>query len=173
MAGQLKPPVSETDHIQGDSSAAIEIVEYGDFQCPHCGAAHPILKKIQQLFGSQIRFVFRNFPLAESHPYATIAAIAAEAAGLQNKYWSMHDLIFEYQQQLDEDFLYQLAAKLKLDTDKFELDLQSKALQDKVDADFESGMRSGVNGTPTFFVNGQKFDGGATDLLDMLKESAT
>src|ERR1700712_2180353 len=103
MSAHLKPPVGENDHVQGDKSAAIELVEYGDYQCPHCGAAHPVIKKIQKSFGKQVRFVFRNFPLQESHPYAMAAAIAAEAAGLQDKFWEMHDVIYENQDDLSED----------------------------------------------------------------------
>src|SRR6476469_2692795 len=97
MSAHLKPPVNEQDHSTGAPHATIELVEYGDYQCPHCGAAHPILKKIMETFGTQIRFVFRNFPLSEMHPYAVPAAIAAEAAGMQQKFWEMHDIIFENQ----------------------------------------------------------------------------
>lgn len=172
MSNQLKPPVSQADHEQGTVGASIEIVEYGDFQCSYCGAAYLVIKKIQQVFGNQIRFVFRNFPLTEVHPQATIAATAAEAAAQQHKYWEMHDLIYANQAELNEGFLYQLAQQLGLETTKFEKDMQDQSIQAKIESDFESGMRSGVSGTPTFFVNGQKFDGGAEDLLGMLKENA-
>lgn len=172
MSSQLKPPVSQADHEQGTAAAAIEIVEYGDFQCSYCGAAYLVIKKIQQVFGNQIRFVFRNFPLTEVHPQAAIAATAAEAAAQQHKYWEMHDLIYENQAELNEGFLYQLAEQLGLETTKFEKDMQNQSIHAKIESDFESGMRSGVSGTPTFFVNGQKFDGGAEDLFDMLKENA-
>lgn len=172
MSSQLKPAVNERDHLQGSASAPIEIVEYGDFQCPHCGAAYPVIKKMQEVFGNQIKFIFRNFPLSESHQYAKIAALAAEAAGLQGKYWEMHDAIYENQDQLNDDLLYELAQTLGLDEQQFEKDVQSPELNEKVEADFEGGMRSGVSGTPSFFVNGQKFDGGAEDLYNMLKDSA-
>jgi len=171
MPTQLKPEVNDKDHIQGNKAATIEIVEYGDFQCPSCGQAYPVIKKIQDVFGFQIRFIFRNFPLAESHQYATIAAIAAEAAALQDKYWEMHDAIYENQSELNEDLLYELAEQIGLDTDKFEMDVQNESLKEKVESDFESGMRCGVNGTPTFFVNGEKFDGGADDIYNVLEES--
>jgi protein-disulfide isomerase len=167
----LKPPVSKTDHIKGPDSATVEIVEYGDFQCSYCGVAYPVIQQIEEDFGNQIRFVFRNFPLTQVHPYAAIAAYAAEAAGLQGKYWEMHNLIYENQRQLDGDFLYRLANKIGLNRNQFEQDMQGETVQEKVNADFESGMRSGVNGTPTFFVNAQKFDGGAPNLYVMLKES--
>jgi len=167
----LKPEIGIADQKEGNEQAAIKIVEYGDYQCPHCGRAYPIIKEIQSTFGDQILFVFRNFPLQESHRYATIAAQAAEAAGKQGKFWEMHDAIFENQQQLNEEYLDSLAEKLGLDMDEFEQDLNSEEISDKVEDDFESGVRSGVNGTPSFFVNGEKFDGGAEDLLQVLKES--
>jgi protein-disulfide isomerase len=172
MSTHLKPPVSSQDHVQGPAQASIEIVEYGDYQCPHCAAAYPVIKKIQEKFGDQIRFVFRNFPLAESHEYAIPAAIATEAAALQDKFWEMHDVIYENQQSLSEDGLLQMAEKIGLNLPKFKQDIQKEDLQEKVEADFESGVRSGVNGTPSFFVNGTKFDGGAENLMDMLTENS-
>lgn len=170
---QLKPPVDSTDHIQGNEHAGIEIVEYGDYQCPHCGAAHPVIKEIMREFGSQIKFVFRNFPLSEMHPFARPAALAAEAAALQGQFWEMHDAIFEHQRSLDDNLLQRLATSLALDIGQFQKDMQLEELAAKVDNDFESGMRSGVNGTPAFFVNGRKFEGGATDLKSMLEDNAT
>lgn len=167
----LRPAISSIDQVQGNDSASIVIVEFGDYQCPHCGAAYPIVKEIQDTFGDQIKFVFRNFPLSESHEYALIAALAAEAAALQHKFWEMHDAIYERQSHLNEGFLKTLAKELTLDVDQFEADMESDAVKEKVENDFESGIRSGVNGTPTFFVNGERFDGGAIDLYQMLKES--
>ena len=167
----LKPEIGPADQTQGNEQAAIKVVEYGDYQCPHCGTAYPIIKEIQSTFGDQILFVFRNFPLQESHRYANIAAQAAEAAGKQGKFWEMHDAIFENQQQLNEEFIEHLAEKLGLDMEEFEEDLDSEEISTKVEDDFESGVRSGVNGTPSFFINGEKFDGGAADLLQVLKES--
>ncbi len=170
MASHLKPSVSDQDHVQGSPDASITLVEYGDFECPHCGAAYPIIKKMQLVFGEQLRFVYRNFPLSESHPHAKPAAIAAEAAALEGRYWEMHDAIFENQDALDEDGLLQLADDIGLSLEKFKEDLQNPELDAKVEADFESGIRSGVNGTPCFFINGQKFDGGAEDVYNLLKE---
>jgi protein-disulfide isomerase len=169
---QLKPAVNKTDHIQGNKNATVELVEFGDYQCPHCGAAYPVIKEIQETFGDQIKFIFRNFPLSEIHPAARPAAIAAEAAALQDKFWEMHDTIFENQNRLSSNFLLKLAENLSLDITQFNTDIESDSMNEKVDNDFESGVRSGVNGTPTFFVNGKRFDGGAVDLLEMLKESA-
>ncbi len=167
----LKPGVGPADHKQGAEQASIQIVEYGDYECPHCGAAQPIIKEIEETFGSQILFVFRNFPLQETHPLAMLAAQVAEAAGKQGKFWEMHDAIYDRQSQLDEDMLLSLGAEIGLDTDLFEQDVADSRIREKIESDFESGVRSGVNGTPSFFVNGQKFDGGATDLYAMLEES--
>lgn len=167
----LRPPVGTSDHKHGNESAAVEIVEYGDYQCPHCGAAYPIIKEIEKAFGDQIVFIFRNFPLQQSHRFATVAAQAAEAAAQQNKFWEMHDAIFEHQEQLSDAFLFYLAEQIELDVDQFQIDLEAAHTIKKVEDDFESGVRSGVNGTPSFFVNGEKFDGAASDLFEMLKES--
>ena len=164
----LKPAVSNTDHAQGNLNADLVIVEYGDYQCPYCGAAYPVLKELMNQFGSQIKFVFRNFPLSEMHEYARAAALAAEAAALQNKFWEMHDAIYENQQNLNEHLLLELAKELKLDIPQFKSDLESSALKAKVDEDFESGVISGVNGTPSFYVNGKKFEGGAEDLFQLV-----
>jgi len=154
----LKPPVSEKDHMQGDKNAPIELVEYGDYQCPHCGAAYPIIKSIQKKMGSKLKFVYRNFPLAESHPNATNAAIATEAAAVQGKFWEMHDVVFEHQQSLSDAALIKYAQKIGLDISKFESDFDKQEIQDKVESDLESGVRSGVNGTPSFFINGKKYN---------------
>lgn len=167
----LKPRVNDKDHIQGIGNAEVTIVEYGDYQCPHCGAAHPILKKMMAELGSQIRFVFRNFPLSEMHEYARPAALAAEAAGQQGKFWEMHDAIYENQLNLSTRLFIDLAEQLGLDIDNFKSAMQDQRLDEKVEGDFESGMMSGVNGTPTFFVNGEKFDGGAEDLVRILHEN--
>ena len=164
----LKPAVSNTDHAQGNLNADLVIVEYGDYQCPYCGAAYPVLKELMRQFGSQIKFVFRNFPLSEMHEYARAAALAAEAVALQNKFWEMHDAIYENQQNLNEHLLLELAEELKLDIPQFKSDLKSSELKAKVDEDFESGVVSGVNGTPSFYVNGKKFEGGAEDLFQLV-----
>lgn len=168
----LKPAIGTADHRNGNEKASIQIVEYGDYQCPYCKAAYPIVKEIERTFGDQILFVFRNFPLKQSHRFAMVAAQAAEAAAVQNKFWAMHDAIFENQDQLSDAFLFYLAEQIELDVDQFQTDLEAEDISKKVEDDFESGVRSGVNGTPSFFINGEKFDGGATDLFDMLRESA-
>jgi len=172
MSNHLKPEVDSRDHVQGSADASIEIVEYGDYQCPHCGSAYPVIKEVQKKFGSQIRFVFRNFPLSESHEFAMPASIASEAAALQDKFWEMHDIIFENQASLSDEGLFKMADEAGLDINQFKEDIQKQELEEKVESDFESGIRSSVNGTPSFFVNGTKFDGDAQDLMDMLLENS-
>jgi len=155
----LKPPVGPQDHVQGNPDAPIELVEYGDFECPFCGQAYDSVKAVQAALGDDLRFVFRNFPLAQAHPHALGAAQAAEAAGLQGRFWEMHDVLFEHQDMLDEANLLRFAAALGLDMERFARDFASPEVAAKIRADFLSGARSGVNGTPTFFVNGERYDG--------------
>jgi protein-disulfide isomerase len=171
MAIQLTPPAGQADHIQGTAHATIEILEYGDFQCPDCADSYWVIKDIQQEYGQQIKFVYRNFPLTEIHNNAMLAALAAEASSLQGKYWQMFDLIYENQEDLSENLLYRLAAEIGLDEQKFTQDLQNKDVQQKIASDVESALACRVHGTPTFFVNGSMFDGGAEDLLQVLSES--
>ena len=155
----LKPPVNTRDQIQGKNTAPLELVEYGDYQCPHCGRAYPIIKNLQRNLGPDLKFVFRNFPLSEIHPDAFNAAVAAEAAGQQQKFWDMHDIIFENQQDLNLESLFLYAKTIGLDLEQFKNDIQKNTLTTKVEEDFESGVRSGVNGTPSFFINGKKYNG--------------
>ena len=156
---KLKPPVSAQDHMKGDSHATVVLVEYGDFQCPHCGAAFPIVNQIEKDYKDKLAFVFRHFPLAESHPYAQAAAVASEAAAKQGKFWEMHSLIFRNQDQLGLEMLLALAESLKLDMKTFQHDFKDPALFKKVEDSFESGIISGVNGTPSFYINGTKYNG--------------
>ena len=154
----LTLPVGPRDHAQGPERAPVTLVEYGDYECPYCGQAYPIVKAIQKALGARLRFVFRNFPLSEMHPNAENAAEAAEAAGSQGKFWEMHDAIFEHQRMLQPSHLVALAAKLGLDSEQVAADLKSHVHAPRVKEDFMSGVRSGVNGTPTFFVNGVRYD---------------
>ncbi len=164
---KLKPAVGSSDHIQGNANAPIELVEYGDYECPHCGRAYPIIKRIQKKLGDKLKFVFRNFPLAEIHPHATNAAVATEAAAAQGRFWEMHDIIYENQRKMEDADLIHHAQKIGLNVQQFEADFDKENTQQKVEADFESGVRSGVNGTPSFFINGQKYEG-SWDELSML-----
>lgn len=158
MTSTLRIPVTEQDHSTGNPQAEMILVEYGDYQCPHCGIAHPFIKKLLKEFKGDLRFIFRNFPLQESHPMAMMAALASEAAGKQSKFWEMHDIIFEHQRSLSPDDILHFANKLKLNENQFEKDIRNKQLIQKVEDDMEGGLRSGVNGTPTFFLNGKKVD---------------
>lgn len=155
----LSVPVTARDHSQGGPDAVLTLVEYGDYECPHCGRAYPIVQEVQRRLGSQLRFVFRNFPLGEIHPHAQHAAEAAEAAGAQGLFWEMHDTIFEHQRALDDRHLAQYAKEVGADEGRFQSELASHAHAARVREDFLSGIRSGVNGTPTFFVNGVRHDG--------------
>lgn len=170
MSDQLKPALSDKDHIRGAKKPQLTIVEYGDFQCPYCGQAEPIVEEIMDQFGEAIAFSFRNFPLSDVHEFAFGAALAAEAAGLQGKYWEMHDLLFAHQHNLSPEALLRLAQQMGLDLQTFERDVNSHQLSQKIEADFESGARSGVNGTPIFFVNGTRFNGGAAELYTLIEE---
>jgi protein-disulfide isomerase len=158
-AGVLTPPVSARDHIAGTDDAPVTLVEYGDYECPYCGMAYPTVKTAQRELGSQLRFVFRNFPLAESHPHARLAAQAAEAAAAQGRFWEMHDMLYEHQDALDTEDLIGYTRALGLDSAQFARDLEAGTYAKRVRDDFRSGVRSGVNGTPTFFVNGERYDG--------------
>ena len=155
---KLTLPVGERDHIQGPATAPITLVEYGDYQCPYCGQAYPIVKELQEQLGDRLRFVFRNFPLSTMHPYAEHAAEAAEAAGAHGKFWEMHDALYENQEALDDDDLIQYASTLGLDASRFTNELAKHTHAARVREDFMSGARSGVNGTPTFFINGVRHD---------------
>jgi len=160
---QLVSAVDNRDHISGSLDAPLELVEYGDYECPYCGAAYPIVKDIQEKLGKDLKFVFRNFPLAKIHPHAFSAAVATEAAGLQGKFWEMHDIIFENQKTLEPGDIFYFAEVVGLNLEHFGIDIQQKTLNDKVGMDFESGLRSGVNRTPTFFINGTKYEDNWSD----------
>jgi protein-disulfide isomerase len=160
QAAELTLPVSERDHIKGPETAPVTLVEYGDFECPFCGAAHLVLKEIERRLGDQLRFVFRHFPLTNVHPHAEHAAEAAEAAGAQGRFWEMHDMLFEHQTALDDPHLLAYADALDLDIPRFEYEMAEHIHAPRVREDFMSGVLSGVNGTPTFFINGVRHDGG-------------
>lgn len=170
----LKIPVSSEDHRQGADDAAVTLVEYGDFECPFCRMAYPVVKRIQKHFGEQLRFVFRYFPLREMHPNAQAAAETAEFAGAHGKFWEMHDLLFENQERLGGALFLELAGKLELSAPELTQALEDGHYNARVRADFSSGVRSGVNGTPTFFINGLRHDGPGEfpELLLVIDEAA-
>jgi protein-disulfide isomerase len=157
---ELIPPVnSKRDHCLGPDAAPVTLLEYGDYECPYCGRAYVIIKRIQDRFGDQLRFAFRNFPLTQVHPHAQQAAEAAEAAGAQGMFWEMHDMLYENQTALDEPSLREYALSLELDMDRFDMEMMTHAHAKRVREDFMSGVKSGVNGTPTFYLNGIRYDG--------------
>ena len=150
--------VRQRDHRRGPETARVTVVEYGDYECPYCGQAYPTVKEMQRRLGDRLRFVFRNFPLTQSHPHAEHAAEAAEAAAGQGKFWEMHDSLFEHQQALDDAHLVHYAVALNLDQETFVREMTEHVHTKRVHEDFLSGVRSGVNGTPTFFINGVRHD---------------
>jgi len=170
----LTPPVSEADHRSGPDDAPVTLVEYGDFECPSCGAAYPYVERVRKKMGSRLRFVFRHFPLTQMHPHAMHAAEAAEAAGAQGKFWQMHGMLFEHQDALEDADLVRYAKALHLDDKRFASELASEAHGERIREHIGSGIRSGVNGTPTFFINGVRYDGSweASDLLAALEAAA-
>jgi protein-disulfide isomerase len=154
----LAVPVSEEDHAQGPPRAAVTLLEYGDYQCPFCGQAYPIIKEVQAAMGRKLRFVFRNFPLTQAHPYAELAAEAAESAAVEGKFWEMHDALYENQAILSEDAVVEIARKLGLNQSRLVEDIRTRKFMDHVRKDFMGGVKSGVNGTPCFFINGKRHD---------------
>lgn len=155
----LTPPVNASDHVLGPETAPVTLVEYGDYECPFCGQAYPIVKAVQRYFGNSLRLAYRHFPLTQMHPHAESAAEAAEAAAAQGAFWPMHDMLFEHQHALEFEDLVRYAATLDLDVDRFATELADAVYQPRVREHFMSGVRSGVNGTPTFFINGRRHDG--------------
>ena len=155
----LTPRISVRDHTEGNEGALVTLVEYADYQCPYCGAAHPVIKRLQKSLGKRLRFVFRNFPLTHSHPYALLAAQAAEAAALQQKFWDMHDLIYENQEQLEPEILPVWAQKIGLDVEQFAKTVSEGRVTKRIEEDYASGLESGVDGTPSFFINGRRYEG--------------
>ena len=155
----LKPPVGDRDHIRGSADAPVTLVEYGDYECPHCRQVAPIIEELQARFGDRLRYVFRHFPLTTANPNAQLAAVAAAAAADQGKFWEMHDLAFEYPGPLTRQQLVRFARELDLDVERFERELDEEVHAERVHEDFLGGVRSGANGTPAFFLNGVRYDG--------------
>ena len=157
---RLTVPVNESDHALGASSAPVTLVEYGDFECPHCGRAYYVTKSLKVRLGPQLRVIYRHFPLATVHPHAGRAAEAAEAAAAQGTFWPMHDWLYEHQESLDDGSLVRAGAQLGLDRRRLIDELGRGVHAPRVREHFMSGVRSGVNGTPTFFINGWRHNGG-------------
>ena len=164
----LTLPDPDRDHIYGSADGSIRLLEYGDYECPFCSEAQPIIKEIQRRLGDDLLFAFRHFPLTNIHPHSKHAAEAAEAAGAQGNFWAMHDILFENQDALEDEYLAAYAAELGLDETRLLREVTSGIYAQRIREDFKSGMRGGVNGTPTFFINGERYDG-ARDLKHLLK----
>ena len=166
------PVSSKRDHCLGPDDAPVTLLEYGDYECPYCGRSYAIIKRIQDYFGDQLRFAFRNFPLTQVHPHAQHAAEAAEAAGAQGMFWEMHNMLFENQDALDDPSLREYALVLELDMERFDTEMMTHVYAQHVREDFMSGVRSGVNGTPTFYLNGVRYDGpwDGNGLLNTIEE---
>lgn len=173
--GRLALPVDpERDHVRGREDASVTLVEYGDYQCPHCGEMHPLIDEALDRLGKHVRFVFRHFPLEHSHPHARTAAEAAEAAGAQGRFWEMHYHLLEHRDRLERAGLVARAEELGLDVDRFRRELEEGTHAARVEEDFDSGVRSGVNGTPTLFIDGVRYDGarGLEELVRALEVAA-
>ena len=156
---RLVLPVNERDHIRGPATALVSLVEYGDYECPYCGEAYAVVEELRRVLGDRLRFVFRHFPLAQIHPHAQGAAEAAEAAGAQDMFWEMHAALYTHQHALDDAHLIAYAIALGLDPTAFRHALDGRSYEQRVREDFLSGVRSGVNGTPAFFIEGVRYDG--------------
>ena len=171
----LKVPITAEDHTQGPENAEVTLVEYGDYECPYCGEAYPIVKEVQRQFGKRLRFVFRNFPLSQMHPHAEAAAEVAEFAGAQGKFWEMHDQLYENQARFGDALYLSLGEELGLSTTAMRKALKDGTFKARVRADFTGGVRSGVNGTPTFFINGHRHDSSFDfeTLVSAIQQAAT
>jgi protein-disulfide isomerase len=171
---KLTLPLGGRDHTLGSANAPVTLLEYGDYECPHCGAAYPIIEALRKELGDVLHFAYRHFPLAEMHRHAQVAAEAAEAAGAQGKFWDMHNALFTHQNALDNAHLVRNAGSIGLDTEVFRHQLETHAHAERVREDFMSGVRSGVNGTPTFFINGVRYDGSHDfeTMFEVLTEAA-
>ena len=170
---KLTLPEANRDHIQGPIDAPFFLLEYGDYECPHCGEAYPIVRAVQKRLGNRLCFAFRNFPLTNIHRYAAHAAEAAEAAGAQGRFWEMHDLLFENQDALADKNLAEYASAAGIDARRVINEILTGVHIERVREDFRCGARAGVNGTPTFFINGARYDGEveADRLIAMLVNS--
>lgn len=169
----LTQPVSDRDHSAGPSDAPLTLLEYGDYQCPYCGRAFPIVERVRQRMGDRLRFVFRHFPLTQIHEHAEHAAEVAEAAAAQGQFWQMHERLFRHQFALDDEALLEGARDLGLDVERVRRELADGTYRSRVREDFSSGIRSGVNGTPTFYINGVRHNGDydADTILAALEEA--
>lgn len=166
---RLLLPIQPEDHVEGSPNARYTLVEYGDYECPRCGSLFLTIRQLHKQFGEEVRLVFRHYPLSGIHPHAQKAAEAAEAAGAQNHFWGMHDLLFEHQDALRAKDLYRYSGQLGLDTKRFRSELEAHAWEERVRDDFRRGVANGVYGTPGLFINGIRYNGGL-DLASILNK---
>jgi protein-disulfide isomerase len=165
---KLKNPITEHDHAAGPATAPVTLLEYGNFECIHCGQFFPVVKEIRKLLGNELRFVFRNFPTVKTHPHALRAATAAEAAGRQEKFWEMHDQLFTHQNALDDHHLASYARRIGLNIERFDRDMLDESLRQEIEADYERSLfDEHITGTPTIYLNENRYSG-ATDLENLL-----
>jgi formate-nitrite transporter family protein len=165
---RLKNSVTERDHASGAATALVTLLEYGNFECIHCGRAYPIIKEVQKLLGDNLRFVFRHFPTVQTHPHSLRAAEAAEAAGAQGKFWEMHDQLFTHQQALEDHDLSRYAGRIGLEVERFARDLSENTFLKKIEDDYKRSLfDEHVTGTPTFYINEGRYTG-ATDVESLL-----
>jgi protein-disulfide isomerase len=173
---RLKNVVTERDHISGSLEAPVTLLEYGNFECPHCGGAYPVIKELRRLLDDQLRFVFRHFPTIRTHPHSVRAAEAAEAAGAQEKFWDMHDELFTHQTALEDRSLLSYARRLRLDMNRFAKDMSENTFLKKIEADYQDSLfDEHVTGTPTFYINELRYTGATSieSLLFAIKQADT
>ena len=168
-SNRLTPPIAAGDHVSGPEDALVTLVEYGDFECVYCRIAHPVVKASKRQLGDMLRVAFRHFPLSEIHPHALLAAQAAEAGAAQGRFWEMHDVLLLYQHALKHEDLVGYAQTLGLDVQRVAHELRAGTYAARVREDIRSGVTSGVNATPTFFVNGEPYDGSWTDIPSFIR----
>lgn len=154
-----RTPITPEDWSLGRADAAVTMLEYGDFECPYCAMARPVLESLVLDYPDTIRLIYRHFPITTVHPHAMMAAEAAEAAGAQGKFWEMHDMLFVNQRRLDYEALRWYAEQIDLHLQRFDQELQAHVYQPEVKRDFRQGVQDGVNGTPTIFINRRRYDG--------------
>jgi protein-disulfide isomerase len=165
---RLKNAVTDRDHVSSLQSSPVTLVEYGNFECTHCGRAYPVIKEVQKLLGDNLRFVFRHFPTVRTHPHSLRAAEATEAAGAQKKFWQMHDQLFTHQQALEDQDLSHYAKRIGLDAERFARDMAQNAFLKQIEADYQRSLfDEHVTGTPTFYINSLRYTG-ATDVESLL-----
>jgi protein-disulfide isomerase len=171
---RLSPPLEEIDHLRGEPGAPLELVMFGDFQCPFCLGAQSVLGRVRSRLGDRLVFAFRHLPIPERHPLAPLAAEASEAAAAQGRFWEYHDALFEAQPRLSRETMLEIGAELGLDTERIATEIDSEAYRERIQRDLDSAKASGATGTPTFFTNGRRLFGAydASSLVEALEQDA-